>query len=161
MQRRKEYKKAHGKKKFTHEEDQLIMSMYDKIGNKWKIIASRIPGRSARQCRERWRYYLSPSINRQEWSQEEDSLLMAKYELIGPKWATIAMCFMNRTDVDLKNRYNLLMRAERRKSKKTSGFNTIESSPNLSSDDDCYMQPKGRIFVEFPIPISRMFKIIC
>jgi hypothetical protein len=47
-------------------------------------------GRTVRQCRERWKYYLEPSINKLEWTPQEDQLLMEKHHDLGPRWAQIA-----------------------------------------------------------------------
>ncbi|KAI8906804.1 hypothetical protein EDD86DRAFT_219550 [Gorgonomyces haynaldii] len=40
---------------WSADEDQLLLDAYDKFGAKWGLIASRIPGRSARQAEKRFR----------------------------------------------------------------------------------------------------------
>jgi hypothetical protein len=69
-----------------------------------------MPGRNARQCRERWKHYLEPSINRGEWTEAEDDLLVSKHRELGPKWSQISAFFVSRTAVDLKNRYQRIKR---------------------------------------------------
>jgi len=105
--------KPHPKTKFTEQEDTLLAQLVGHFGEeKWNEISLYMNGRSIRQCRERWRNYLSPSINRSEWSLQEDALLASKYEELGPKWKQISRFFQNRTDISLKNRLLVLVRKE-------------------------------------------------
>lgn len=39
------------------------------------MVASRLPGRIGKQCRERWFNHLDPSIKKGEWSPEEDRIV--------------------------------------------------------------------------------------
>jgi hypothetical protein len=73
-----------------------------------------MPGRSARQCKERWVNYLSPTLNTGEWTPEEDRLLLEKQRAYGTKWAQIAKFFPNRTDGMVKNRFNRIQRRQAR-----------------------------------------------
>ena len=43
---------------------------------RWAAIASNLPGRNGKQCRERWHNQLDPSIKRDSWTEEEDRILM-------------------------------------------------------------------------------------
>jgi hypothetical protein len=101
-----------GKKKFTEQEDNYLTHLVGVHGtHNWKAIAWHMNGRTVRQCRERFKYYLEPGIKRPVWTDDEDRLLMDRYATIGPKWAQIAAFFNGRTDIDLKNRYQRLQRA--------------------------------------------------
>ena len=62
-------------------------------------------GRNARQCRERWKHYLSPKVSTGPWTEAEDQLLNEKYSEYGSQWARISKFFMNRTDITVKNRW--------------------------------------------------------
>ena len=45
--------------------------------HRWTVIASNLPGRTGKQCRERWVNQLDPSIKRdQNWTEEEDRIIM-------------------------------------------------------------------------------------
>ena len=47
--------------KFSHDEDQKLIKLVESYGQKnWGLIANEMPGRSQRQCRERWLNNLSP-----------------------------------------------------------------------------------------------------
>jgi hypothetical protein len=99
------------KRKFTPEEDNFLAYLVRLHGpNNWRAVASQMRGRTVRQCRERWKYYLEPSINKGDWTEAEDQLLVVKYHEIGPKWAQIAAFFASRTDIDLKNRFQRIQR---------------------------------------------------
>jgi hypothetical protein len=76
----------------------------------WYAIAAGIPGRTPRQCRDRWTNCLSPTLNHDAWTPEEDRLLAEMHRELGPQWVRIARCFKNRTDGMVKNRFRLLRR---------------------------------------------------
>ena len=101
--------------KFSEEEDELLREVVSRHGeNEWNLIANYIPGRNARQCKERWNYYLSPSLNTSAWTQEEDHLLLSKQQELGSRWVQISKFFNNRTDAMVKNRFHVLMRQMKR-----------------------------------------------
>ena len=59
------------------EEDALVVELVNKHGaKKWNLIASMLPpGRSGKQCRERWHNQLNPVSNcKQPWSEHEDRI---------------------------------------------------------------------------------------
>lgn len=94
---------------WTHTEDELLSNAVAQQGaKKWRLVAEVVPGRSGKQCRERWTNYLSPLINWSKWTEEEDELLLKLYALVGSKWAAIAGHFSGRTDNSVKNRFNVL-----------------------------------------------------
>jgi len=96
---------------FTSQEDEKLKQLVKKYGdNNWVSVANEMGDRNVRQCRERWRHYLTPDVCNSEWSIEEDNLLKAKYAIFGPKWVQITEFFKNRTDISIKNRWIVLMR---------------------------------------------------
>ena len=96
---------------FSQEEDAQLLELVAKYGvRSWKVISSKMPGRTTRQCRERYQQYLSPQVSKQPWSAEEDELLSQKVAQHGPAWSLISHCFQQRTPVSLKNRWISLMR---------------------------------------------------
>jgi hypothetical protein len=103
------------RRKFTEHEDQQLRELVAEMGNEnWPLIANSIPGRTARQCKERWTHYLAPGIVFSEWAPDEDQLLEAKVAESGEKWKTLERYFIGRTDANIKNRYNVLKRRRRR-----------------------------------------------
>ena len=101
--------------KFTPEEDlqlKYLVGRYEK--EDWQSISEHMPGRNPRQCRDRYKNYLSPQIVNGPWSEEEDKLLMEKYEEFGPSWKRIATFFPSRTDINIKSRFHLKERRHKK-----------------------------------------------
>jgi hypothetical protein len=69
--------------------------------------------RTTRQCRDRWKFYLSPSVNCTPWTPEEDRRLVAKYREIGGQWSKLCCYFNNRSLNNVKNRWNSVIRKVR------------------------------------------------
>lgn len=117
--------KPHPKSKFTPEEDNLLKQLVSKFGeNDWNRVSELMPHRNVRQCKERWTNYLSPKVCNDPWTEEDDALLLQKYNEYGAKWVRIALCFPNRTDSNVKNRYLVLSR----RSKKNDNIRYLKSS---------------------------------
>ena len=92
--------------KFTQNEDRMLVKLVNEMENvNWKSIASKMNGRTPRQCRERYNNYLSPSLRLDPWNPDEDALLIRKYNEYGPQWAFLSRFFNNRGPVNLKNHY--------------------------------------------------------
>jgi hypothetical protein len=111
--------KVHPRSKFSPSEDALLKGAVADFGvDDWRRIARLVPGRNARQCKERWENYLSPSIGNAPWTPEEEQLLLQRYSEIGPLWKRIASFFAARTDINVKSRWRLIQRRIRRQAKK-------------------------------------------
>lgn len=109
---------------FTEEEDQKLLKIISNTMNKesnsnnnfqeksinWENISKEMGNRSVRQCKERYFHYLSPQINKKDWTPEEDSLLFSTVGNIGKKWKIMEDLFENRTEIDIRNRYYVLQR---------------------------------------------------
>lgn len=58
----------------------------------WKqLLEGAVPGRSAKQMRERWRNNLDPELKTTEWTEDENTMLVKKHDLYGSRWTYIAM----------------------------------------------------------------------
>jgi hypothetical protein len=96
---------------FEPQEDERLRCLVDKFGAQdWVWIASHMPHRTARQCRERYKTYLCPEVNVTPWTEEEDRLLLSKYAANGSKWADFRPFFEKRTVNNIKNRWHTLTR---------------------------------------------------
>lgn len=108
-------KKTHPRMPFTSQEDELLSKLVKTYGtNNWQSISAQIPGRNARQCRDRWLNYLSPDVVNGPWTAEEEELLVEKYKEFGPSWKQIATFFPTRTDINIKSRWNLIKRRDQK-----------------------------------------------
>jgi hypothetical protein len=102
--------------KFSPGEDERLRNLVETLGTSdWHAIVAQMPGKNARQCKERWINYLSPELNTGAWTCEEDILLIRKHAELGPKWVQIAAFFPNRTDSMIKNRFNKLQRRDEKR----------------------------------------------
>ncbi|OHT06480.1 hypothetical protein TRFO_25508 [Tritrichomonas foetus] len=91
--------------KFSHKEDQHLVSLVAKFGTKnWIYISTQMPGRTPRQCRDRWNHYLAPQTNTTQWTSYEDQIIIEKVKEIGKQWAKIATFVPGRTGIAVRNR---------------------------------------------------------
>ena len=88
--------KARTRFSWLPEHDQMLRDAIERIGGppaagQWKtMLDGAVPGRSAKQMRERWRNNLDPSLKFGAWTEDESELLLQLYEEQGSKWSTIA-----------------------------------------------------------------------
>lgn len=103
-------KQKQPRKQFTFEEDKMLKKAVSDIGdNDWEKVATLLPNRTPRQCRDRWNKYLSPNIRGSMWTDEEDQLLLSLIQKYGNKWSKIATFIKGRSDISIKNRYKQLV----------------------------------------------------
>lgn len=103
------------KSPFTPEEDARLKELVAEKGDRaWNVIHSLMPGRSARQCRERWNLYLSPNVNNEPWTPDEVVKLYTLYAAVGPQWTLLSHQFPNRTANNIKNRLKQCLRRAQR-----------------------------------------------
>lgn len=62
---------------WSMEEDENLVKLIGEGFSNWSELASHTPGRTAKQCRERWCHHLDPSVNHGNWTMEEDQQLKA------------------------------------------------------------------------------------
>jgi hypothetical protein len=95
--------------RFTPEEDELLRTLVERLGTQdWPAVSHHFLRRSPRQCRDRWRHYLSPELRSDIWTDNENTLLFAKVAEFGPHWSQVALSFPGRTDIRVKNHYMTL-----------------------------------------------------
>jgi hypothetical protein len=109
-------RKPHPKRKFTPDDDALLRAAVSELGTQdWESIAARVPGRNARQCRDRWATYLSPSVSAQPWTAEEERLLAEGAARFGTAWKRIARLLPCRTNIHVKNHWQMMQRRLRKR----------------------------------------------
>jgi hypothetical protein len=99
------------KNKWTSEEDDQLRDAVRSFGtDSWSRVASLVPGRTGKQCRERWIDQISPTVIKDFWLAEEDEILTRTHAVTGNKWTVIAAQLPGRSALCVKNRWNWLVR---------------------------------------------------
>ncbi|OHS99485.1 Myb-like DNA-binding domain containing protein [Tritrichomonas foetus] len=99
--------KTHTSRRFTAIEDQRLQELVGQFGARdWRSIAQYMPGRTARQCRDRYSNYLTPEFYNEVWTKEDDLLLYQKYLEYGSQWSKIVQFFPGKNANNIKNRWN-------------------------------------------------------
>ena len=95
---------------WSKEEDGRLKQLVEQHGlKKWKVIASFLPGRDCKGCRERWTEHVNPDIQKGKWTAEEESTLIHAHRVHGSKWAQIAALLAGRPPNMIKNHWNCTM----------------------------------------------------
>jgi hypothetical protein len=130
------------RRKFSPEEDSMLRVLVRENGiGDWKSIASQMPDRDVRQCKERWFHYLAPCLVQKAWTPDDDVLLEAKVAQYGNRWKFFECFFPGRTDVSIKNRYNVLMRRKKAQAASISrAFSTMSSTSPESATPSTTLQ---------------------
>lgn len=119
------------KKPWSTAEDLQMTELVKSHGpGKWAVIASYLPGRNGKQCRERWHNQLNPAIKKGPWTPEEDDIIMAMQAKYGNRWAKITEKLPGRTDNAVKNHWHSSMKSKLKRSASVSlGSDEYEKPP--------------------------------
>lgn len=101
------------KRKWHPFEDGLLQAAVARLGcESWRSVACLVPGRTTKQCRERWLAHLAPENATDEWSPEEDLKLLKNQAAMGNQWAKIKELLPGRSTTAVKNRWIWLCRRD-------------------------------------------------
>ena len=110
------------RKHWTSEEDSAIISLVSgKQSYTWTDIARMLaedyglPGRSSKQCRERWHNHLDPGLKKAKWTPEELLALFSAHCEHGNKWTKIKNFLPGRSENCVKNQFYSCLRRQFRK----------------------------------------------
>eukprot|EP00516_Mucochytrium_quahogii_P011848 CAMPEP_0203784440 /NCGR_PEP_ID=MMETSP0100_2-20121128/463_1 /ASSEMBLY_ACC=CAM_ASM_000210 /TAXON_ID=96639 /ORGANISM=" , Strain NY0313808BC1" /LENGTH=377 /DNA_ID=CAMNT_0050686413 /DNA_START=206 /DNA_END=1337 /DNA_ORIENTATION=+ len=121
----------------THEDNQLldIVSKNHVLETGWGYAAKHIPGRTAKQCRERYTNHLNPNIKKGHWTPEEDTFILESHKKLGNRWAEISSHLPGRTENSIKIRVKCLMRHKKKLSTAQKSSNSTEKPGSRSETD--------------------------
>ncbi|EAY07307.1 Myb-like DNA-binding domain containing protein [Trichomonas vaginalis G3] len=95
------------RKRFSPEEDAILKKLVQVEGIKdWEEISEQLPGRTSRQCRDRYNNYLFKEIVKRPWTPEEDRIIIEKNKIYGNSWSKIAQFLVGRSGNNVKNRWH-------------------------------------------------------
>lgn len=119
------------RKFFSPEEDRKLAAaaLAFRQGS-WNKIAECVPGRTPKQCRDRWVNYLQPSLKFEPWTDEEDRLLVSLVNSYGTHFAQMKKNFPNRSTNSLKNRWYWLIK------QKSKVIHIEKSNNNFEKNND-------------------------
>ncbi|KAI8462668.1 MAG: Homeodomain-like protein [Monoraphidium minutum] len=78
----------------------------------WALIAEGVPGRSGKQCRERWLNHIKDGIIKGNWLPDEEFHLALCHALVGNQWSAHCGRLRGRTENSIKNYFNAGMRSK-------------------------------------------------
>lgn len=93
-------------------EDDRLLDAVNRHGiDNWKEVSLEVVGRSAKQCRDRYKLKLDPNINHGPWTKIEDERLLELSQEHGRAWTKIAKFMPGRTENAVKSRISSLERS--------------------------------------------------
>ncbi|EAY08992.1 Myb-like DNA-binding domain containing protein [Trichomonas vaginalis G3] len=93
-------------------EDELLRTAVTEHSQpfQWEEISKFVPGRTPKQCRERWLFRLCPDVDKSPFQRWEDELIVIERARIGNHWTAIAAKLPGRTSCAIKNRWYTVLK---------------------------------------------------
>ncbi|KAF6157520.1 hypothetical protein GIB67_004458 [Kingdonia uniflora] len=110
------------KAEISQDEEDLIIRLHKLLGNRWMLIAGRLPGRTENEIRNHWNTNLSKKVqdlpasklihkcsllHKGEITEEEEDLIARLHKLLGNRWSLIAGRIPGRTENEIKNHWTI------------------------------------------------------
>ena len=72
----------------------------------WGQVAALVPGMSTKQCKDKWVNSLRPGLSFEEWTLQEQWVLIAAHLNLGTEWKKISVQFLpHRAENSIKNHW--------------------------------------------------------
>jgi hypothetical protein len=90
-------------------EDNKLQEAIARFEEDWDAVSNAV-GKDVRACRARWNTHFC-TVNQEEWSPEEDEMLLDLSQVLYGKWVAIAKLLQTqRSRIQCQTRYRLLQR---------------------------------------------------
>jgi len=86
-------------------EDEKVLELINVYGLSWAQIANELGNRTGKQVRDRYLNYLRPDIKIEDFTPQENEVLLSLYYQYGHRWSKIASFLEGRTECQVKNWY--------------------------------------------------------
>ncbi|WOK94272.1 transcription factor WER-like [Canna indica] len=136
-------KQGFNKGSWSATEDNILADYVRAHGEgRWAKLPKRAGlNRCPRSCRLRWLNYLRPDIKRGNISHDEEDLIIRLHNLLGNRWSLIAGRLPGRTDNEIKNYWNTVLK----KKVKTQSVTSRSIMPSYKDEDrSCKSQKEIR-----------------
>ncbi|KAL4961541.1 uncharacterized protein BDV14DRAFT_203727 [Aspergillus stella-maris] len=122
---------------WSQEENKRLHEAVARYSTVWTEVAQVVGTRQPDQCAKRWQHFLDPGLNRNEWTPEEDDILVAEVEKRGRNWKQIVDEVLHRRSAnDAKNRFTILQRM-----RQSTNNNPKSISPSLGQHRPAISRP--------------------
>jgi len=111
--------KIKNKKKWTKEEDSLLIKLAEKYKEKhWKEISRNFVNKNSLQCFSRYKR-IRPGIIKGSWSKDEDDKILHLVQIYGKSWSKISKVLSSRNGKQIRDRFINVLDPEIKKGKFT------------------------------------------
>jgi S-ribosylhomocysteine lyase LuxS involved in autoinducer biosynthesis len=94
------------KARWSPEDDAKLTEAVQKHGKHWVTVAALVPGRTHKQCHQRWVHNLDAANGvKGKWTPEEDSNLIEAVKKHDKDWVSVAAMVPGRTDKQCRRRW--------------------------------------------------------
>lgn len=111
--------KIKNKKKWTKEEDEMLIDLAEKYKEKhWKDISSAFNNKNSLQCFSRYKR-IRPGIIKGSWSHQEDEKILKLVSIYGKSWSKISKILVTRNGKQIRDRFINVLDPDTKKGKFT------------------------------------------
>ncbi|KAF3778427.1 Myb-like DNA-binding protein [Nymphaea thermarum] len=126
---------------FTEEEDELIIKLHSLLGNKWSLIAGRLPGRTDNEIKNYWNTHIKRKLLNRGIDPQTHRQLNQPHSLAAPSQLEPTTGFLPKTKMaDLSNYQKKTDSAEK-------------SSSGISSEDEAHSMKRLDLNLDLSISL--------
>lgn len=85
--------------------DEAIGLGVQTYGTSWELVATALPRRTAKMCKNRWEQHLNTGLNKGQFTEQEDRIIIDAVGTGITKWSQIAKMLENRIGKQCRERW--------------------------------------------------------